>query len=134
MSLRERASVASTLLDTACQYLVTNSETVAVGYIEAVARTRIGLLIAGDILHEDSHVPINASLLTAVKDICTNKRINILSNKDAIGPNIFLLKVLARSYGMSFLKKVATQHTWLLPPQLLNEVCVVHMCIHGGEE
>eukprot|EP00731_Ephydatia_muelleri_P002837 Em0001g2837a len=116
--LKEQASIASDLLVKCHQHLICPTGEVTFDYLQAVAQCRIGLLIAGECLHESGHVQINASLLNAVKNICTDKHINRISPTEATGPNIFLLKVLARSCNMSALKQVAQKHTWLLPPAL----------------
>ena len=127
-SLKEKVSSASALLDSAYPHLVNHTGMVTFEYLEAVARTRHGLLIAGEVLHEDTcnDVPTNPSFLAAVKNVCSNKHINRISENEAIGPNVFLLKVLGRTYSMSSLKKVAKKHNWLLPQLLRNEVCIVY--------
>lgn len=96
-------------------------------YIEAVAHTRYGLVIAREAPHTEVTQPecaINTMLLTAVKNVCTCPIINQLDDSTANGPIIFLLKELAKRYGMSFLKQASKRHIWLLPPQLkTTKVC-----------
>ena len=121
-SLYERASIATTSLEKAYICLIRQHGDMTYEYLDAFAHIRNGLLIAGEALHEESSFPINASLLSVVQKLCTNQKINRISDKVATGPNIFLLKVLARSYNMSVLKTVARRHTWLLPQQLMSEV------------
>ena len=131
-SLMEQASIASDLLEKCYQHLICRTGEITFDYLQAVAQCRNGLLIAGECLHESSHVEINASLLTAVKNLCTNKHINRINPTEAVGPNIFLLKVLAKSHNMSALKQVAKKHTWLLPPLLqFSEVCAVGTVFDG---
>ena len=123
--MKEQASIASDLLVKCHEHLICHTGEVTFDYLQAVAQCRIGLLIAGECLHESGHVQINASLLNSVKSICTNKRINRISPTEATGPNIFLLKVLARSRNMSALKQVAQKHTWLL--WILNMIEVLNV-------
>ena len=127
-SLKEKVSIASALLDSAYPHLFNHTGRVTFEYLEAVAHTRYGLLIAGEVLHEDTcnDAPTNPIFLAAVQNVCSSKHINRINEKLAIGPNVFLLKVLGRIYSMSSLKKVAKKHNWLLPQLLRNEVCILY--------
>ena len=109
------------MLEVAYGFFLSHRADNSLEYIEAVAHTRYGLVIAREALYAEVTHPestINPALLTAVKKVCTHPIVNQLDDKTANGPIIFLLKEFAKRYGMSLLKQASQRHSWLLPPQL----------------
>ena len=67
-------------------------------------------------------------LMNMVKDIVTDLSLN----GDDTGPGVFLVKQIARQYGVAFLTNVASNQTleWIVPPHLRqsNEVTLNYTC------
>jgi len=86
---------------------------------------RFALLVVAEVLYTQSprgHVSIT-KLLKVARAIVEDATIN---QTDA-GPAIYLLKVIVRRYGISFMIDMQKQHNWLVPSSLPKSE-KVYMC------
>ena len=98
-------------------------EPVSMEYLESIAQIRFALSVVAELLFKQSRVSRGCHthtadlLIQAAKDCCTNDNIN---DKDS-GPAVYLVKLLVRQYGMSFITTLTTDPTsmkWIVPPHL----------------
>ena len=68
-------------------------------------------------------------------DVAKRRCINNIINADNSGPGVFLVKQLARQYGVSFLTNLTSDQTmqWIVPHHLQrsNEVVVIYFKYNG---
>ena len=67
---------------------------------------------------------LQSKFLKAVQSVCKNPN-----------PSQYLLKVVIRQFGFSFLKKLVKTHPWVIPVNISwsEEVCYVHTHVHINE-
>ena len=93
-------------------------------YLEGVSKVRFCLSLAAEILSSFSEMNSDSNvkeLLQAVEDVCKDSEINridVVDFKNVEGPVAYLVKVLAKQYGIPCLKSVAEAYTWVIPPVL----------------
>ena len=98
------------------------STVITMSYLEAVAQSRFVLAKIAEFFKSGT-ITEKTSLLQQLQEVCTNDKINTVTIKDsnnlcAIGPAIFLLKVLLRQYGFPTLNRIFKQHQWIIPKAL----------------
>ena len=95
-------------------------------YLETVSQVRFALSIVAELLYKQNemgsqavgHLHTNAAqiLIQVAKDCCINDNMN---QKDS-GPAVYLVKLLVRRYGMSFLADLTADSDmeWVVPSHL----------------
>ena len=95
-------------------------------YLESVSQVRFALSVVCELLHKQNergsqaggHLHTNDAqlLIQSAKDCCTDDKLN----EEDSGPAIYLVKLLARQYGMSFLTglRVDPVMEWVVPSHL----------------
>ena len=94
-------------------------------YLEAVAKIRFTLVSFAYQLKFNSS-SLDEDLLLMTVDVCTDESINKVDSSSSTfvtGPILFLLKVLIRHYGFSFLMSISKDHQWIVPKVFKVEVC-----------
>ena len=99
-------------------------------YLESVSQVRFAFAVVAELLHkqkekgseEVGHLYTDNAqqLIQVAKDCCTDDEIN---GEDS-GPAIYLVKLLVRQYGMSFLTGLTADPTmeWVVPSHLRRYV------------
>lgn len=94
---------------------------ISIEFLEGVAGARFALMEIANLLHSQltgrSSSKKFKSILLA-KDICTDHAINTTdfsSGVDAMGPAVYLIKLLVRQFGFPCLKRISERHQWLVP-------------------
>ena len=99
-------------------------------YLESVSQVRFALSVVAELLHkqkekgseEVGHLYTDNAqqLIQVAKDCCTDDEMN----KEDSGPAIYLVKLLVRQYGMSFLTGLTADPTmeWVVPSHLRKYV------------
>ena len=115
---------------------------VNIGYLEGVAGMRFAMMEVATLLHtlfnveQDLQrnlelVKIGIQLLQIAEEVCTDFNINTTNFTvgDAVGPAVYLLKLLVRQYGFDCLKKVSAECHWVVPEGLraIDQVCNVSL-------
>ena len=106
-------------------------------YLEAIAKIRYAFVIVAELLHcqyeassrggrsQSYYTHETQLLLEVTKNCCVDDTLNT----DNSGPAVFLVKQLARQYGVSFLTNLTSDQTmrWIIPHHLQrsNEVIVI---------
>lgn len=99
---------------------------VGIRYLEGIAGMRFALMEAATLLHLMFHETfprhqqqLAFQLIQTTQDICTDHNINTSDfTVDAVGPALYLLKLLVRQYGFNFLKQVSAEYQWIVPAGL----------------
>jgi len=120
----------------------TPSHTLSMKYLEGVAGTRFAMMEIASFLYSRLHSGITprsyydrlsdneSKLLQLAKNICTDSDINrthfTTSFARAVGPGVYLLKLLLRQFGLPFLKQVSVIHVWVMPECLRTADLVSH--------
>ena len=117
---------------------------VSMPYLESVAQIRFALSVVAELLFKQnqSGVPSHGChthtahfLIQVAKDYCTNDNIN---DEDS-GPAVYLVKLLVRQYGMSFLTTLTADPAmeWIVPQHLrgsdeasITIIIIVLLCLH----
>ena len=90
-------------------------------FLEGVAKVRYSLSVVAKVLknaHKGHHF---MELITAAAKMCSDHKVNCIDPTDqqnSVGPEIYLLKLIVRQYGMPCLRVAAKVHDWLIPAQL----------------
>lgn len=98
-----------------------------IGYLEGIAGIRFAMMEVATLLYillggiqetfscQQNHLALQ--LIQIAEEVCTDPHINTtnFAESDAIGPAVYLLKLLVRQYGFSCLKKVSTEYQWVVP-------------------
>lgn len=100
--------------------------TVNIRFLEGVAGMRFALKESANLLHysqtDDQHTLICQAfqLIQVTEDVCTDPHINTadFSIGDAVGPAVYLLKLLARQYGFDVLNNICSKYPWVIPGSL----------------
>jgi hypothetical protein len=93
-------------------------------YLDGVSKVRFALTVAAELLSNHMEVSDDLDvqgLLEVVETVCKDSEINtidIADYKNLEGPVAYLVKVLARQYGIPCLKLVAEAYPWVVPPDL----------------
>ena len=106
-------------------------------YLEGIAKLRYAIIVMAELLYYKHGTSIEDEgsqsyytndtelLLDIVKSCCNDDSLNT----DNAGPAVFLVKQLARQYGVSFLTKLTSDQTmqWIVPHHLQrsNEVVLI---------
>lgn len=101
-------------------------------YLDSIAVLRFVLGTAADILYNNRSPssPITNALLDKTKAICT-----AATSASAEHCVLYLIKVIVRRYGLSSLKQIARNYSWVVPDDLMNEVCInICMSIHTEKQ
>ena len=103
-------------------------------YLEGVSEVRFALILVADTLNnlvsgasEHSFTAQADNLLRLAETVCSDTTINeveVSDTVDAIGPNVYLLKLLVRQFGSARLLEISKACNWVLPPQLKIEQTV----------
>ena len=104
-----------------------------IGYLEGVAGMRFAMMEVATVLHmlfnmeQDlqqrlQFVKLITPLLNIAEEVCGDEDINTTNFTvgDAIGPAVYLLKLLVRQHGFDCLMRVSTEHQWVVPEGLRN--------------
>ena len=106
-------------------YGAKGDESVSMPYLESIAQIRFALSVVAELLFKQnqSGVPSQGChtytadlLIHYAKDYCTDDNLN----DEDFGPAVYLVKLLVRQYGMSFLTKLTADPAmeWIVPPHL----------------
>ena len=104
-------------------------------YLEGIAKLRYAIVVVAELLHcqhgassrHQGYYKHETQLLLDVTKRCC---INDIVNTDNSGPGVFLVKQLARQYGVSFLTNITSDQTmqWVVPHHLQRSNEVVVKC------
>ena len=98
----------------------------SLGYLESVSQVRFALSVVSELLYKQNekgsqavgHLHTHAAqiLIQVAKDCCTD---DVMNEEDS-GPAVFLVKLLVRRYGMSFLADLTADPAmdWVVPLHL----------------
>ena len=100
-------------------------ESLSMPYLESIAQIRFALSVVAELLFKQNQIRVARVchthtahlLIQAAKDYCTDDNIN---DEDS-GPAVYLVKLLVRQYGMSFITTLTADPTsmkWIVPPHL----------------
>ena len=100
-----------------------------IDYLEGVAGIRFAIMEVASLLHLDYDTDtarnlqrLKFDIMHLAEKVCTDPVINttdfVASTDDAVGPALYLLKLLVRQYGFPYLKQVFEQHRWVIPESL----------------
>ena len=105
-------------------------------YLEGIAKLRYAIVVVAELLHcqhgassrHQSYYTYETQLLLDATKRCCN---NDIINTDNSGPGVFIVKQLARQYGVSFLTNLTSDQTmqWIVPHHLQrsNEVNIIYI-------
>lgn len=62
--------------------------------------------------------PLSFQLLKTVEEVCADPDINFTKGGVIVGPAMYLVKLLVRQYGFSFLKRISKEYPWIVPDTL----------------
>lgn len=103
------------------------SGAVTLEYLEGVAKVRFGLSVVAELLNQNNQARsqedgvLVVRLIHQVREVCMDRNINCIDDteqRDAVGPVVFLIKLLVRQYGLNCLQKASEVHAWIMPEQL----------------
>ena len=109
-------------------------------YLEGIAKLRYAIVVVVELLHcqhgtssrHQGYYTHETQLLLDIAKRCCSDHI---VNTDNSGPGVFLVKQLARQYGVSFLTNLTSDQTmqWIVPHHLQrsNEVVVIYFKYSG---
>ena len=109
------------------------SVTPSLEYLEGVAKIRSALLVIAEILVTPSG-EVDEDLLKAAESLCTDDLVNCINTdnlENTVGPVIYLIKLLARQYGMPHLKAISENYKWVIPAPLLPKQVSNHSIHHN---
>ena len=104
-------------------------------FLEGIAKVRFALQIVAELVNlqinqttsTESNGAIvthyNSELLQIARKVCLDPQINCSiaqRDKDTGGPQLFLVKILVRQYGLPCLKKSIEMYPWIIPQNLLS--------------
>lgn len=96
-------------------------------YLEGIAKIRYSLSVVAELLHCQSsgerqclHTNYSRLLLEMAKKCCEDVNLNYNETDKDSGPGVFLVKQLARQYGVTFLTNVTSEEEmkWIIPINL----------------
>ena len=128
--LGEKVDFAERMLDRSHQALraYEAKATISIDYLEAVACARYWMMEVAALLHSvfgdqqstQEQQQLAFQLVQIAEELCTDPHINTIdfTDEDAVGPAVYLLRLLMRQYGSSCLKKVSGEHHWIVPNAL----------------
>ena len=98
---------------------------VSMPYLESIAQIRFALSVVAELLFKQNQSGVTSHgchthtahfLIQVAKDYCTDDSVN---DEDS-GPAVYLVKLLVRQYGMSFLTTLTADpvNEWIVPPHL----------------
>lgn len=96
---------------------------ISMEYLEGVAMLRYSFAVIAELIHSDyidqqkTYTHESQILLDMAKTCCSDATLN----SDDTGPNVFLVKLLARKYGVTFLTNLIASHQsmeWIVPQHL----------------
>ena len=98
---------------------------ITIEHLEAIAKLRFVCSVVGDLLYKynekgaDSLTPNETELLQSMKICCNDDKLNSME----AGPAVFILKQVARQYGMSFLASLSNSEEleWVIPAHLRKQ-------------
>ena len=98
---------------------------ITIEHLEAIAKLRFVCSVVGDLLYKynekgaDSLTPNETELLQSMKICCNDDKLNSME----AGPAVFILKQVARQYGMSFLVSLSKSKEleWVIPTHLRKQ-------------
>lgn len=100
------------------------SGTPTLEYLEGVAKVRYSLSVVAELLKSKQSGHSFKELLRAAERLCSDGKINCIDptgRQYTLGPVIYLMKLIARRYGMPFLKVTAEYHEWIIPAELKSD-------------
>ncbi len=102
-----------------------SNSVINIGYLEGVAGIRFAIMEVARLLHSDlteNPQRLTFDIIHLAEEVCTDPFINTAdfaaSTEDAVGPALYLLKLLVRQYGFPCLKQVSEKYQWVLPEDL----------------
>ena len=116
-----------------------SNPTITIRYLEAVAGIRFAMMEAAVLLHSwfgEQETLIHTQqqqqlfqLMQTTENICSDPVINTtnFSEGDAVGPAIYLLKLLVRRFGFTCLQKISIEQRWIIP-EGLRQADQVSLC------
>lgn len=110
-----------------------------IGYLEGVAGMRFAMMEVAILLHmlfdnkeeQDLQqlVKIGIHLLQIAEEVCGDFNINTTNFTvgDAVGPAVYLLRLLVKQYGFDCLKNVSAECQWVVPEGLraIDQVYII---------
>jgi hypothetical protein len=122
-------------VDTLTQCTSFTLSNISMKVLEGVAKMRYGLLVVAELLQlqanpikgvsfsnqsQNIHGRLASTLLDTARYACTSDKLNIIntSGSAAVGPIVYLLKLLVRQAGISCLNKLVAEHSWVVPLNL----------------
>ena len=109
-------------------------------YLEGIAKLRYAIVVVVELLHcqhgaSSRHQGYYTHETQLLLDIAKRCCINDIVNTDNSGPGVFLVKQLAKQYGVSFLTNLTSDETmqWIVPHHLQrsNEVDIIYFKYSG---
>ena len=112
-------------------------EGITLPYLEGIAKLRYSLTVVAELLHcqysgdrQGHHTHDSLLLIEMANKCCSDHNLN----KDDSGPGVFLVKQLAKQYGVTFLTNVTSDRTmqWIIPANLRQseEVKLLFYSLH----
>lgn len=107
----------------AIEQLDLTSGRITLQHLEGIAKVRFALNVASELIYnqqegkgQGQYTTASQQLLSKVKQCCENP----IVNKENGGPGIFLVKLLARQHGMTFINKFSSSRglEWIIPDHL----------------
>ena len=105
-------------------------------YLEGIAKLRYSLTVVAELLHcqysgdrQGHHTRDSQLLIEMASRRCSDYNLN----KDDTGPGVFLVKQLAKQYGVTFLTNVTSDRTmqWIIPVSLRQSEEVRLLFLHS---
>ena len=120
MSLLEKVEFAATSLEEGHTTLVKNiaQQELTFECIEGLAKVRFALGVVAKVLCTQS--PRGHLQITKILEVARAIVEDATINQTGAGPAIYLLKVIVRRYGISFMIDLQKQHNWLVSSCLLK--------------
>ena len=120
--MADKAREATTILEEGFSALQEyHRETPTLEYLEGVANVRFSLSVVAEVVKSEETGKHFMELLRAAGQICSDSEVNCIDSadqQDIVGPVTYLLKLIVRQFGMSYLKAAAERHEWLVPVKL----------------
>lgn len=101
-------------------------------YLEGVAKMRSALVVIAEML-VNGNGEVDQDLLKAAETLCTDDIVNCINKvklEKTVGPVIYLIKLLARQYGIPQLKAISESYDWVIPAVLLPKqvsYCIMYL-------
>lgn len=137
LNLVERAQKTTVLVKRGLHALQDHQQdtnTLAIDYIEGVAMARYSISVIAEVLKSGEKNEHFHELFIAAKQMCTDVNVNHVNPSSHIsGPVIYLIKIIARQFGMPCLKEASENYPWIIPSALkgreVSNCCCMVLCL-----